>query len=101
MKKNNFKNIYNSWKKSSNLFTKYSALDNRLTKENTPFLRDYCYTLLYNKNGKSQFVHEHMMFISNFFIRKLNNAKHWYVGGTFVYLEDFAQLMVILYKDEF
>ena len=41
-----------------------------------------------------------MIFISNFFIRKLNTSKHWYVDGIFVYPENFTQLIVILYKDE-
>ena len=78
-------NIYNSWKKNSNLFTKYSAIENNLTKDNNYFRRNYANTLLYNKTGKNQFKHEHMIFVSNFFIRKLNNARHWYVDGTFVY----------------
>ena len=59
---------------------------------------DYINTLLYNKTGKNQFKHEHMIFVSNFFIRKLNNTRHWYVDGTFVYPKDFSQLIVILYK---
>ena len=48
-------------------------------------MRDYTNTLLYNKTGKKQFIHEHMIFVSNFFIRKLNSARHWYVDGTFGY----------------
>ena len=40
-----------------------------------------------------------MIFISNFFIRKLNQANHWFIDGTFVYPSDFSQLIVILYRD--
>ena len=100
IKKNTLKNIYNSWKKNSRVFTKFSAIENNMTKDNNFFMRDYSNTLLYNKTGKNQFIHEHMIFISNFFIRKLNSAKHWYVDGTFVYPNDFSQLIVILYKEE-
>ena len=86
--------------KNSKLFTKYNALENGLTKDNTYFLRDYSKTILYNTSGKNQFVHEHMIFVSNFFIRKLSNSKHWYIDGTFVYPEEFSQLIVILFKDD-
>ena len=86
--------------KKSKLFTKYNALENGLTKDNTYFLRDYTKTILYNTSGKNQFVHEHMIFVSNFFIRKLSNSKHWHIDGTFVYPEEFSQLIVILYKDD-
>ena len=58
IKKNTLKNIYNSWKKNSNLFTKYSAIDNNLTKDNNYFMRDYTNTLLYNKTVKNQFKYE-------------------------------------------
>ena len=75
-------------------------MENNLTKDSNFFMRDYTNTLLYNKTGKNQFIHEHMIFVSNFFIRKLNTSKHWYVDGTFVYPKDFSQLIVILYKDE-
>ena len=100
LKKDTLKNIYNSWKKKSNLFIKYSAIENNLTKDNNYFLRDYTNTLLYNKTGKNQFKHEHMIYVSIFFIRKLNSVRHWYGDGTFVYPKDFSQLIVILYKDD-
>ena len=100
IKKNTYKNIYNTWKNSAKVFTKYSVLESPLTKDNTPYLRDYSYTLIYNSNGKSQFIHEHMIFISNFFIRKLQSSTHWYVDGTFVYPNEFSQLIVILYRDD-
>ena len=86
--------------KNSNLFTKYSAIENNLTKDNNYFMRDYTNRLLYNKAGKNQLKHEHMIFVLNFFIRKLNSAKHWYFDGTSVYSKDFSQLIVILYKDD-
>ena len=52
--------------------------------------------MVYNKSNKSMFQHEHIIFISDYFIKKLNTAKHFYIDGTFVYPKDFKQLIVIL-----
>ena len=100
IEKNTFKNMYYNWRNNSSTFKKYSALENCLTNNEENFLRDYTYSTIYNKSGKSQFTHEHMIFISNYFIRKLRNAKHLYIDGTFVYPDDFEQLIIILYRDE-
>ena len=100
MEKYTFKNIYYNWRKNSNIFTKYSALENPLTKENTVFLRDYTYSNLYNKSGKTLFLHEHMIFISNYFIKQLNASEHIYIDRTFIFPPRFKQLIVILYRDE-
>ena len=95
-----FKNIYYNWRKSSLSFKKYSSLEYPNTKENTPFLRDYSYITLYNASGKSQFIHEHLIFVSNYFIKKLSQSVHLYIDGTFIYPPGFNQLIVILYRDE-
>ena len=95
-----FKNIYYTWRKNSLSFTEYSALQNPNTLENNSFLRDYSYTTLYNASGKSQFTHQHMIFISNYFINKLLEARHIYIEGTFLFPDGFNQLIVILYRDE-
>ena len=64
-------------------------------------MRDYSFTLIYNKNNKSLFQHEHAIFISDYFIRKMRNSLHWYIDGTFIYPKGFNQLIVILnYDDE-
>ena len=100
LKKYALKNIYYNWKKNSLIFTKYYAFENNLTLNKELFLRDYSYLTLYNKSGKSQFIHEHMIFVSNYFIRKLRASKHFYIDGTFLYPKGFSQLIVILYIDD-
>ena len=95
-----FKNIHYTWRKNSLSFNKYSALEYPNTKENTPFLRDYSYITLYNASGKSLFIHEHFIFISNYFIKKLNQVEHLYIDGTFIFPPGFIQLIVILYRDD-
>ena len=98
---NNFySNIYYNWRKNSNAYTKFSIFDNQLTIGGTQLLRDYNLTMVYNKSNKSMFQHEYIIFISDYFIKKLNTAKHFYIDGTFVYPKDFKQLIVILYVDE-
>ena len=105
-KKNNFNlpqnyysNLYYNWRKTLNCFKKFSIFVNQITKEGTQFLKDYCTTMLYNKSTNTQFEHEHVIYISDYFIKKLNNATHFYIDGTFIYPPDFKQLIVILYYD--
>ena len=100
IERHTFKNIYYSWRKNSMSFTKYSALQNPLTNDKNTFLKDYYYTYVYNKSGKTQYLHEHMIFISNYFINKMAKAEHIYIDGTFLYPPGFIQLIVILYRDE-
>ena len=71
IKDNTFKNIYYNWRKNSNVNTKYSVFKNSLTKNKKNLLRDYCYCLLYNHTWKKQIKHEHMIFCSDYFIKKL------------------------------
>ena len=97
---NYYSNLYYGWRKTSNNFKKYSIFDNQLTKEGTQFLKDYCSTMLYNKSNNTQFEHEHVIYISDYFIKKLNNSSHYYIDGTFIHPPDFKQLIVILYYDE-
>ena len=63
------------------------------------FMRDYSVTMLYKKNNKDIFQHEHIIFISDYFIKKLNKSEHYYIDGTFIYPSDFRQMIVILYYD--
>ena len=62
---NTFKNIFYQWRKNSLIFSKYSALEFPNRNENEVYLRDYSHITLYNASGKSQFIHEHIIYISN------------------------------------
>ena len=98
--KNTYSNIYYEWRKKSNFFNKYSIFEHKMTKNNKIFLRDYTYKILYSKTGKNLFEHEHIIYVSDFFIKKLRMSRHFYIDGTFVFPEGFKQLIVILYYDE-
>ncbi len=63
-------------------------------------MRDYTLTMIYNKNNKLMFQHEHIIYISDYVIRKLKYSTHWHIDGTFVYPKGLCQLIVILYYDE-
>ena len=52
------------------------------------------------KNIKTQFLHEHCIYVSDYFIKKLWKAKNWYIDCTFVVPLTFKQMLVILYKDD-
>ena len=67
--------------------------------DNTPFLKDYNYTYLYNESGKKLFLHEHIIYCSDYFIKKLSAATHWYADRTFVVPPTFKQMFLILYTN--
>ena len=82
---NTFKNIYYNWRRYNARFKKYSILINK-TKNNRDYLKDYLYTYLYNKTGKTNYIHEHCIFASDYFIKKLRKSKHWYIDGITILL---------------
>ena len=55
--------------------------------------------MLYKKNNKDVFQHEHIIFGSDYIIKKLYKSEHFYIDGTFIYPSDFKQMIVILYFD--
>ena len=85
--------------RNDNIYYKFSIFNNNLTLDRLQYLRDYS-TLLYNESGKTQFIHEHTIYISNFFIKKIQKAKYFYIDSIFIYPPDFKQLIVILYRDK-
>ena len=95
-----YSNLYYNWRRKSRVFTKYSLFDNQLTNNGKQYMRDYSLTMLYNKTKKSQFQHEHIIYVSDYFIKKLGFSCHFYIDGTFIFPKDFRQLIVILYYDE-
>ena len=95
-----YSNLYYNWRKKSRVFTKYSLFDNQFTDNGKQYMRDYTLTMLYNKNNKSQFQNEHVIYISDYFIKKLSFSTHFYIDGTFIFPKDFKQLIVILYYDD-
>lgn len=97
---NTFKNIYYNWRRTTNIYKKFSIFKYNKTLNNHTYLQDYCYTLLYNSKGSKKFIHEHIIFCSDYFIKKLRLSKHWYIDGTFVKPPNFKQLIIILFFDE-
>jgi len=96
---NSFKNIYYNWRRKSPLFTKFSIFTKTTTKNDQLYLRDYRYCIIYKNNGKKIFKHEHIIWCSNYFIKKLRDSEHWYIDGTCIYPKPFKQLICILYID--
>ena len=98
--KSTLSNIYYSWKRNAPIFKWTMIFENSKTKDNNTFLQNYCYTILYDNNKKKFFEHKHFIYMSDFFINRLKNAKHFYIDGTFVIPNDFMQVIIILYYDE-
>ena len=47
IKNNTFSNLYYNWRKTSNLFTKFSVYSNKYTNNNEIYLRDYTLKNIY------------------------------------------------------
>lgn len=62
-------------------------------------MRDYSFKYIYNKKCNKLIEHEHVIFISNFFIKKLGESGHYYIDRTFVFPKGFKQMLIILTKD--
>ena len=83
---NTFKNLYYNWRRESIIFKKYIIFIYNKTKNKKNFLKDYIYTYIYNKSGKTNFIHEHIIYISDYFIKKLRVSLHWYMIVHLLYL---------------
>ena len=82
-----------------NLFSKISIFNNKYTKDNEIFLRDHSFKYICNKKDNKLIEHQHVIYISNFFIKKLGESDHYYIDGTFVFPKGFKQMLIILTKD--
>ena len=89
IKPNTFKNQYYNWRSKLLLLTKYNIFNNDKSKNGKFYLREYINKLLYYKNGKKLFRHEHIIYSSDFFIKKITKSIHWYIDGTFLFPKDF------------
>ena len=67
------KNKYYNWRNKARVFSIESIYDKPMTKNGKNFLRSSVYKLLYKENGNNLFIHKHIIYISDFFIRKLQN----------------------------
>jgi len=63
------------------------------------YLRDVSYTYIYPNNINSPFLHRHIIWCSQFFIKQLQKTRHIYIDGTFVFPCEFKQLIVILFYE--
>ena len=101
LSKNTLRNIYYKWRNNNIIFTKFSIFSNNKTKDGELYMRDFVSTYIYKKNDSNQLIkHEHIIFISPFQIRKIISASHLYFDCTFIYPNEFSQLLIILYYDE-
>ena len=67
--------MYYIWRRNSIFFKKYSIFSNCKTLNNKEYLKDYAYTFLFNDRGNNKFLHEHAIFCSDYFIKKLRKSQ--------------------------
>lgn len=96
---NFYKNIFYPWKKNNLCFKWYSVYENNKTKINKIYLREVLYTYIYLKSLNTPILHHHIIWVSPFFIKQLQNELHFYIDGTFVHPVEFKELLIILFYD--
>ena len=99
LKENTIKNIIGRWKHNSLKFTKYNALEHRYNKNNELILWDYVNTVIYSSNKKNEIPSEYFIWSSNQMISRARISNHLFIDGTFHHPINFAQLLIILFKD--
>ena len=100
LKKSFIRNLYYRWKKDNIIFTKFSVFSTNKTINGEIYMCEFLIKSIYkNNNSDKQIQHEHIIFISPFQIRKIIKTPHLYIDCTFIYPQDFCQLIVILYYD--
>ena len=91
--------IINDWKKNSNKFTKFIALENAYNQNDELILWDHRNPILYVSNKKNQILSEYFIWSHNQIIARARLSKHFFVDGTFHHPSGYEQLLIILFKD--
>ena len=81
--KNTFKNIFYSWRRNSKLFSWYSIFDNSYTKDRTLYLKDVSNSYIYNSKGYNMYWHRHIIWVSNYNIKRIRYSLHYYLDATY------------------
>ena len=99
LKENTIKNVIGRWKQNSLKFTKYNAIEHRYNKNNELILWDYVNTVIYTGNKKKEVPSEYFIWSSNQMIARARISNHLFIDGTFHHPINYAQLLIILFKD--
>ena len=99
LKENTIKNIIGRWKSNSLRFTKYNALENRYNKNNELILWEYNNRAIFTSNKKNPIPSEYYIWTTNQIISRMRISKHWFVDATFHHPIEYAQLLIIIFKD--
>ena len=97
--KNTFKNIFYSWRRNSKLFSWYSIFDNSYTKDRTLYLKDVSNSYIYNSKGDNMYWHRHIIWVSNYNIKRIRYSLHYYLDATYVSSKEFYELLILMYCD--
>ena len=89
IKKSTLADIYYPWQKSAKILSCYSIYNNHLTLERKEYLRDVENILLYEPIGKSMYWHDHIIWTSPFFIKRIKNAPFICIDGTFITTKEY------------
>ena len=79
--------MYYNWKKDNIIFTKFSVFTSNKCLNGEIYMREYLSKYIYKNNySEEQILHEHIIFMSPFQIRRIAKSKHLYFDGTLLIL---------------
>ena len=98
--KNTFKNIFYQLRNNSKIFNSFSIFDIICTKDHTIYLKEVVHKYIYNSKGDAIYWHRHIIWMSNFNIKRIRFSNHYYLDGTYIATKEFYQLLILIYYDK-
>ena len=98
--KNTFKNIFYQLRNNSKIFSSFSIFDIIYTKDHTIYLKDVVHKYIYNSKGDAIYWHRHIIWMSNFNIKRIRYSNHYYLDGTYIATKEFYQILILMYYDK-
>ena len=97
--KNTFNKIFYQWKRNSKIFIWHSIFDNCYTKDHSLYLKDVYNSYIYNTKGDNMYWYRHIIWVSNYNIKKIRYSFHYYLDATYVLTKEFYELLILIYFD--
>ena len=98
--KNTFKNIFYQLRNNSKIFSSFSIFNIIYIKDHTIYLKDAVHKYIYNSKGDAIYWHRHIIWMSNFNIKRIRFSNHYYLDGTYIATKEFYQLLILIYCDK-
>ena len=99
LKDHSINDIIKNWKKNSNKFKKYNALDNAFDENGNRLLFKYETCVIYTKDKSLPISSEYFIWSCDELIARGRESRYYFIDGTWHMPKGYSQLLIILYKD--